>query len=218
MESPLLVPTASLSLPLPLGGTIDRLWSGIIAICCRSASYSEAQACAPAVVASDAQACDLSASEMPPATVASGGAGAAMFKDILLTVDLEHMGSWVKALPVALHSAKASGARLHVMTVVPEVAVPALMRTGPYDFEASLVPAAEAALDQFVRKHLPADIEAHQIVAYGVVYREILRVATEIPADLIVMAAHRPQPGDFLIGSNAERVSRRTGCSVMLVR
>ena len=172
----------------------------------------------PGPVASDAQACDPNASEMPPATVASGGAGAAMFKSILLTVDLGHMETWVKALPVALDSAKASGARLHVMTVVPEVAVPALMRTGPYDFEATLVPGAKAALDAFVRKHVPAGVDTQQLVAYGGVYREILRVAAEIPADLIVMAAHRPQPGDFLIGSNAERVSRRAGCTVMLVR
>jgi nucleotide-binding universal stress UspA family protein len=140
-----------------------------------------------------------------------------MFKNILLTVDLEHADTWAKALPVALDSAKAANARLHVMTVVPEVAVPALMQTGPYDYKATLVPAAEAALDTFVREHMPG-VDAHQIVAYGSVYREILRVAAEIPADLIVMAAHRPQPGDFLIGSNAERVSRRAGCTVMLVR
>lgn len=141
-----------------------------------------------------------------------------MFKNILLTVDLEHADTWAKALPVALDSAKAANARLHVMTVVPEVAVPTLMQAGPYDYEAKLVPAAKAALDQFVREHVPGDLDTHQLVAYGSVYREILRVAAAIPADLIVMAAHRPQPGDFLIGSNAERVSRRAGCTVMLVR
>jgi nucleotide-binding universal stress UspA family protein len=65
---------------------------------------------------------------------------------------------------------------------------------------------------------VPADVDTHQIVTYGGVYREILRMAAEIPADLIVMAAHRSQPGDFLIGSNAERVSRRARCTVMLVR
>ena len=31
-----------------------------------------------------------------------------MFKDILLTVDLGHEGSWHKALPVALDAAKAA--------------------------------------------------------------------------------------------------------------
>jgi len=146
------------------------------------------------------------------------GAGAAVFKDILFTVDLEHADSWLKALPVALEAAKASGARLHAMTVVPEVAVPALMQVGPFDYEAQLVPKAKAALDQFVRERVPAGLPVQPIVGYGSVYKEILRVAAEIPADLIVMAAHRPQPGDFLIGSNAERVSRRAHCTVMLVR
>jgi nucleotide-binding universal stress UspA family protein len=141
-----------------------------------------------------------------------------MFKSILLTVDLEHEETWAKALPAALHAAKAAGARLHVMTVVPEVAVPALMQAGPYDYETQLVPRAKAALDAFVGEHVSTDVDTHQIVTYGSVYREILRMAAEIPADLIVMAAHRPQPGDFLIGSNAERVSRRAGCTVMLVR
>ena len=141
-----------------------------------------------------------------------------MFKSILLPVDLAHADSWAKALPAALEAASASSARLHVMTVVPEVAVPALMQTGPYDYQAKLMPVAGAALEQFVRANVPAEIEVQEHVTYGGVYREILRVAAEIPADLIVMAAHRPQAGDFLIGSNAERVSRRAHCTVMLVR
>jgi nucleotide-binding universal stress UspA family protein len=104
------------------------------------------------------------------------------------------------------------------MTVAAEVAVPALMQAGPFDYEAQLVPKAMAALDEFVRQHVPAAVPVHPIVAYGSVYQEILRAAAAIPADLIVMAAHRPRPGDFLIGSNAEWVSRRAPCSVLLVR
>ena len=141
-----------------------------------------------------------------------------MFKDVLFTVDLEHEDSWRKALPLALDMTRASNARLHAMTVVPEVAVPALMQYGPLDYEAKLVPEAQAALDEFVRDHVPAGVQVQRVVAYGSIYKEILRVSREIPADLIVMAAHRPQAGDFLIGSNAERVSRRANCTVMLVR
>jgi nucleotide-binding universal stress UspA family protein len=141
-----------------------------------------------------------------------------VFRNILFTVDLEDESSWRKALPVALYAATAANARLHVMTVVPEIAVPVLMQAGPFDYEGQLVPKAKAALADFVQKHVPAGVEPHQIVAYGAIYREVLRVSAEIPADLIVMAAHRPQPGDFLIGSNAERVSRRARCTVMLVR
>ena len=141
-----------------------------------------------------------------------------MFKTILFTLDLEHEDTWTKALPVALDATRGGNAQLHVLTVVPEVAVPALMQTGPLDYEGQLVPETRAALGKFVHEHVPADVPVHQIVTYGSIYREILRVSAEIAADLIVMAAHRPQAGDFLIGSNAERVSRRAKCTVMLVR
>jgi nucleotide-binding universal stress UspA family protein len=141
-----------------------------------------------------------------------------MFRTVLFTLDLEHPDSWTKALPVALDAARAWNAQLHLLTVVPEVAVPALMQAGPLEYEAKLVPETRTALDRFVRAHIPAGVQAHPIVTYGSIYREILRVSAEIPADLIVMAAHRPQVGDFLIGSNAERVSRRARCTVMLVR
>jgi nucleotide-binding universal stress UspA family protein len=90
------------------------------------------------------------------------------------------------------------------------------MQAGPLDYQARLVPETRQALEQFVRAQVP--VQAQQIVGYGSIYREILRVAAELPADLVVMAAYRPQAGDFLIGSNAERVSRRAPCTVMLVR
>jgi nucleotide-binding universal stress UspA family protein len=141
-----------------------------------------------------------------------------MFRTILLTLDLAHDDSWRKALPVALDAARVWNAKLHLLTVVPEVAVPALMQAGPLDYQARLVPETRQALEQFVRAQVPAEVQTQQIVAYGSIYREILRVAGELPADLVVMAAHRPQAGDFLIGSNAERVSRRAPCTVMLVR
>ena len=46
-----------------------------------------------------------------------------MFKTVLLTLDLAHPDSWSKALPVALDVVKAWSAQLHVLTVLPEVAV-----------------------------------------------------------------------------------------------
>jgi nucleotide-binding universal stress UspA family protein len=113
-----------------------------------------------------------------------------VFKDILFTVDLEHSASWERALPVALHETRASAAQLHLLTVVPEVAVPALMQVGPFDYETQLVPKATAALEQFVREQVPADVPARPIATYGSVYQEILRIAAELPVDLIA----RPSP------------------------
>ena len=60
------------------------------------------------------------------------------------------------------------------------------------------------------------DIATH--VATGRVFRGILEIADTVKADLIVLASHRPQMKDFLIGENAERVVRHASLSVMVVR
>jgi hypothetical protein len=66
-----------------------------------------------------------------------------------------------------LYEAQASGAQLHVMTVVPEVAVPALMQVGPFDYETQLVPKAMVALEVFVRERMPTDMPVHPIATSG---------------------------------------------------
>ena len=43
-------------------------------------------------------------------------------------------------------------------------------------------------------------------------------MADETNADLIVMASHRPELKDFLLGPNAARVVRHANCSVLVVR
>ena len=52
----------------------------------------------------------------------------------------------------------------------------------------------------------------------GTIYDEILAVADEIGADLIVMASHRPALRDYLLGPNAARVVRHAKQSVLVVR
>jgi nucleotide-binding universal stress UspA family protein len=76
------------------------------------------------------------------------------------------------------------------MSVVPEVAVSALMQTGAFIHEAQLLPNARAVLEELMRERVPAGLPVRPIVAYGSVYKEILRAAAALPANLIVMAAH----------------------------
>jgi len=47
---------------------------------------------------------------------------------------------------------------------------------------------------------------------------EILRVAEEAGADLIVVGSHRPAMKDYLLGTNASRVVRHARCSVLVAR
>jgi nucleotide-binding universal stress UspA family protein len=64
----------------------------------------------------------------------------------------------------------------------------------------------------------PRRFESQAIVTNGTVYEEILRTAKEIGCDVIVMASHRPELKDYLLGPNAARVVRHANCSVLVVR
>ena len=54
---------------------------------------------------------------------------------------------------------------------------------------------------------------------FGVPHQEIVRIAGELPADLIVMPTHgRTGAMHILIGSVAEKVIRRAACPVLVVK
>ena len=141
-----------------------------------------------------------------------------MYKDILLPVDLNHESSWRKALPAALELSKTFGARLHIMTVVPDFGMSIVGSFFPKDYERRSLQAAKTALHEFTKKHLPKGVSCQHIVSHGTVYEEILDAAREIKADLIVMGSHRPELKDYLLGPNAARVVRHASRSVMVVR
>ena len=55
-------------------------------------------------------------------------------------------------------------------------------------------------------------------VSRKIALQTMINVAKEIKADLIVMASHRPELRDYLLGPNAARVVRHADCSVLVVR
>ncbi len=62
-----------------------------------------------------------------------------MYKDILVTVDLDHESSWKKAVPVAIKQAQSFGARLHVLTVVPTVGMSMVGQFFPKGYETKVL-------------------------------------------------------------------------------
>lgn len=141
-----------------------------------------------------------------------------MYKRILLPLDLDQKSSWEKALPVAVEYCQIFGARLHLATVLPEFGTGVVGSYFPPEFEARVRSEAEEKLEALAREHVPGDLETTCHVAHGTIYEEILRLAADIGADLIVMASHRPELKDFLIGPNAARVVRHADISVLVVR
>ena len=140
-----------------------------------------------------------------------------MYDTILLPIDLNESSSWEKALPVALGQA-AGGGRLHIMTVVPDFGMAIVGSFFPPEYEKKALAEADKALDKFVSDNVPAGIEVAHTVGHGTIYKDILATAGRIGADLIVMASHRPERSDYLLGPNAARVVRHSDKSVLVVR
>ncbi|MCR9175984.1 MAG: universal stress protein [Alphaproteobacteria bacterium] len=141
-----------------------------------------------------------------------------MYKDILLPVDMGHEAEQTKAVETAVELAKSMGARLHVITVVPDFGMSIVGGFFPEGHEKAAIAKATEALHAFTARVIPNDIEIQHIVGHGSIYREILARAEQIKCDLIVMASHRPELQDYLLGPNAARVVRHATCSVMVVR
>ncbi len=141
-----------------------------------------------------------------------------MTKAILLPVDLNHDSSWTQALPKALDLARASGAKLHVLTVIPDYGSSMVGSYFPKDFSAKALDGTNAALGKFMADHVPDDVDATAHAKHGSIYKSILTVAKSQGCDLIVMASHRSEMKDYLLGPNAARVVRHAPQSVYVVR
>ena len=141
-----------------------------------------------------------------------------MYNNVLLPIDLDQESSWEKALPTALEFCRASGGNLHVLTVVPDFGMSIVSQYFPEGFEKEMADKILEKLHEFVNANVPADITVQHIVGEGTVYEVVLSIADKIKADVIVLASHRPELKDYLLGPNAARVVRHADCSVMVVR
>jgi nucleotide-binding universal stress UspA family protein len=143
-----------------------------------------------------------------------------MVQKIVVPLDLDEESSCRKTLPTAVDYARHSGAQLHVLTVVPDehFKMTIVAQLISEDYEQRIVDDARERLSTFLKQHGPADVPVEQSVRRGSIYKEILRYARDTEADLVIMAAHRPEMSDFLLGSNAAQIVRHADCSVWIVR
>jgi len=139
-------------------------------------------------------------------------------KTILLPVDLFHDTGWEKALEHAQMLAKHTGAELHLLTVIPDYGMPMVGAFFPKGFSENAITTTTADLAKFVKDHVSNDIKATQHVRHGTVYKEIQTLADKLNADMIVMASHRPEMKDYMLGPNAARVVRHANQTVTVVR
>lgn len=141
-----------------------------------------------------------------------------MTKSILLPVDLNHESSWNKALPQAVALAQANGAKLHVLTVIPDYGSSMVGSFFPEGFADNALQESEATLKSLVADNIPDGVDVTAHVVHGTIYKRILATADDNGCDLIVLGSTRPSMQDYLLGPNAARVVRHAKQSVYVVR
>ena len=125
-----------------------------------------------------------------------------------------------RGLILARDVARECGARLVVVHVVVD-ALPALLPDVAgfrYDeISDSLAARARETLPEFFPESERSGLEVEFRIEFGVPHVEIVRVAEECAADLVVIATHgRSGAMHLLIGSVAEKVLRRSPCPVLV--
>jgi universal stress protein F len=140
-----------------------------------------------------------------------------MFKSILVPIDIAHRSSWQFSLPQAIELAKAGGSALAVMTVVRDLK--AMLEGAHLGYQLDqMVAEARSKLATIVDPYRAGGLAIREDVRLGSIAHEILAAAQSQGADLIVMASHRPEIRDYLIGPNAAHVAQHASCSVLVLR
>jgi len=143
-----------------------------------------------------------------------------MFYRIIVPTDFSSCSE--EAWRLAQRLAGMSGAELvltHVLSEAP------LFREGPFimpkvrEVFAAARTFADAALEEWVAKARAEGLSARAALRSGVAYQEIVSLAGDERADLIVIGTHgRGGVDRALLGSVADRVIRLAPCPVLAVR
>ncbi len=137
-----------------------------------------------------------------------------MYKTIMIPVDLEHADQLEKALATGADLAKHYHAALHAVGVTS--AAPGVVAHNPSEYADKL----EAFAAKQTARH-GVDFKAKAMVSHdpAVDLDETLkRAATEIGADLVVMASHVPGFFDYVFASRAGYLASHSDLSVFVVR
>ncbi|SFB89148.1 Nucleotide-binding universal stress protein, UspA family [Marinospirillum celere] len=142
-----------------------------------------------------------------------------MFKRILLPVDISEGKESLKAIEAAVELAASHQAVLHLLTVLPGFGSPVVASYFPRQDMDKALAAIYQQLHDLVEPHILEGLEVKLRAVEGKPYKQILKEAKRIHADLIVIPSHGPKAVErFFLGSTAARVVERAEVSVMVIR
>jgi len=137
-----------------------------------------------------------------------------MYKNLLVGAD--NSATALRAVKTAVEVAKAFDAKLHIVTAYKPQAVktPDL----PAEFlAANYLPPADSLLDELVSVAKAAKVEAEIHAATGEPAEAIVRVATRVGADLIIVGNKGMRGARRVLGSVPNSIAHQAPCSVLIV-
>lgn len=142
-----------------------------------------------------------------------------MYNTILVPIDISEEELTSKAVHHALYLAKETGAKLHIVHVLPiSSAIINAYALGYMEIKDKATIKAEEDLHMLMDSiDLPPERLAYTIT-FGSPRDEIIQAAEEVKADIIVIGSRRPNISTHLLGSTAGGVVRYAPVSVMVVR
>ncbi len=139
-----------------------------------------------------------------------------MYKTVLAPIDLGQKDQAVVVAKTAAKFVDTRGGKLILLNVLPNI--PAYIAAEiPEKIFSSGKQQASEDLGK-IKVGLEASQKLETVILEGSVYSEIVNFAEESNVDLIVMASHRPELSDYLLGTTAARVVRHANCSVFIIR
>lgn len=143
-----------------------------------------------------------------------------MYKKILMPVDVFEMDLSDKAVRHAANLAKAEGASITLVNILP-ASSRSLLRGFNADikkFEEYMSAESGKKMNELKRLFDISPGNIHTLVRFGSVRDEIIKLSKEGEYDVIVIGSRNPGITTHLLGSNAESILRYATIPVLVVR
>ena len=144
-----------------------------------------------------------------------------MSRMILVPIDISDNQFTQRVIRHVESEARVDDAQVHFLTVIPSLPYYAslgMAYTAELPAMDELRAESEAQLRELAKGFAIPEDRMHFHVAEGSPKDKILALAKSLPADLVIIASHRPDITTYLLGSNAAAVVRHAECSVLVVR
>jgi len=145
------------------------------------------------------------------------------FKNILVPIDFSHFSK--KALEAAVELAECCNGKIHLLHIEEDIfhveevdhANPSLEKISD-EMHKAFVAQKKRDLEQF-KSYIPKKMFAGAIIKEGHAFIEIIKFAKNNDIDVIVMSSHgRSGLRQALLGSTTDKVSRKAGCAVLIIK